>query len=118
MKLKASILLKDNFFIIKSEKKFPSFIIYTIDFFGFKNYSENNEEYNIDKEKINIKNVIDFLEQNDVELSLCEKTIDFINAAKKYEINFIEKKNTLKEIKNNPAGEDGVIKHRAGVMQA
>ena len=34
MKLKASILLKDNFFIIKSEKKFPSFIIYTIDFFG------------------------------------------------------------------------------------
>jgi hypothetical protein len=106
VKLKASIFLKDNFFIIKSEKKFPSFIIYTIDFFGFKNYSENNEEYNIDKEKIDIRNVISFLEQNDVELSLCEKTIDIINTAKKYEINFIEEKNTLKEIKNNPAGED------------
>jgi hypothetical protein len=106
VKLKASILLKDNLFIVKPEKKFPNFVAYTIDYFGFKSSVENHEEYNIDKEKIDIRNIINFLKQNDIELNLCEKTLEIINKTEKYEINFIEEKNFLKKIKNNPTSED------------
>lgn len=106
MKVKVSIISKDNNYTISSTEKFPSFIAYSMDFYGFKNHSEKESLYEINNEKIDIRKVIEFFKEHEIETVLCDQTKKFINLAKEKEYEFIKNINFLNEIKNNPAGQD------------
>ena len=77
-----------------------------MDFYGFKNHSEKESLYEINNEKIDIRKVIEFFKEHEIETVLCDQTKKFINLAKEKEYEFIKNINFLNEIKNNPAGKD------------
>lgn len=106
MKVKASINLKENNYIVSSEDKFPSFVKYSIDFYGFKNQEGNENVYEINNEKIDIRKIIEFFKEHEIEVSLCDKTKEIINIIKEKEIAFSKNINFLNQIKNNPSGQD------------
>ena len=106
MKLKASIVLNNNKFSITSEKKFPDFIEYTIGFYGFKNKDGSNTIFETSSEKIDIRNIKIFLEENEIDLSLCDKTLKSISKLEESELSFEKNIKFLNNIKDNPSGQD------------
>ncbi len=106
MKLKASIILNNNKFSITTEKKFLDFIEYTIDFYGFKSKDGSNTIFENNSEKIDIRNIKNFLEENEINLSLCDKTLKSISKLEESELSFEKNIKFLNNIKDNPSGQD------------
>ena len=91
----------DNNFQITIKEKLPNSVQMQIKFFGFSAVPNKDKIFLGNLEKINIIEIVDFFEQNNIKINICDKTKKTIDHIKLSHKNFGEKIRLLSEIKNN-----------------
>ena len=92
-------IVSDNFKLILSNTPLSA-VKFQIKYYGFKETNKTqNEEYIGQKKEINIINVIQYLEENNIKVSLCPVVEDFIKNINTDKNNFLAKIEKLKKIK-------------------
>ncbi len=92
-------IVSENFKLILINTPISA-VKFQIKYYGFKETNKTqNDEYIGQKKEINIINVIQYLEENDIKVSVCTVTEDFIKNIHTHKNNFLTKIEKLKKIK-------------------
>lgn len=104
----------DNKLLLKTDKKLPNSIKFQIQFYGFKSNQTDQNNFINTSADFDLSELIEFFNNNKIELNLCDKTKKILKNQTSKVNNFKEKIEFLREAKDN-IDEDNFKKFCASV---